>query len=112
MKLLQTKQCKTCPWKLSTTVVDIPHYDRTRHENLIDTIADETGNLSGINSPIKIMACHHSIDGKEYECIGWLYNQLGSGNHIPLRMEMMLCSNANKIEVDGEQKDTFDETFI
>ena len=70
MKLNHTKQCKTCPWKLSATVADIPNYTRDRHENLANTIADETGNLSQINQPLRIMACHHSIDGNEYECIG------------------------------------------
>jgi hypothetical protein len=111
MKLNQTKQCKTCPWKKSTTVDNIPNYDRTQHEKLIDTIADKGGNLSGINQPIRIMACHNSSDGNEYECIGWLHNQLCSGNHIPLRMQMRVCSNVNEIEIDGEQVDTFDETF-
>ncbi len=111
MKLKQTKQCKTCPWKLSATVADIPNYDRQQHKNLANTIADETGNLSGINSPLRIMACHHSRDGNEYECIGWLHNQLGRGNNIPLRLQMTRCSNSSQIEVDGEQKDTFDETF-
>lgn len=111
MKLNQTKQCNTCPWKLSATVADIPNYSIDRHEKLIDTIADETGNLSKIGQPIKIMACHNSSDGHEYECIGWLYNQLGRGNHIPLRM-MISCSNAKDIEVDGQQKDSFKDTFV
>ncbi len=111
MKLKQTKQCKTCPWKLSATVADIPNYTRDRHENLANTIADETGNLSEINQPLRIMACHHSRDGNEYECVGWLYNQLRNGNHIPLRIQMMRCSNVSQIEVDGEQKNTFAETF-
>ena len=57
------------------------------------------------------MACHNSSDGHEYECIGWLYNQLGSGNHIPLRMQMIYCSNVKEIEVDGEQVASFGETF-
>ncbi|MEG3981834.1 DUF6283 family protein [Microcoleus sp. D3_18a_C4] len=111
MKLNQTKQCKTCPWKKSAKVADIPNYNRSKHESLIGTIADETGNLAGINRPIKIMACHYSEDGAERECIGWLHNQLGSGNHLPLRMQMMFCSNVSEIEIDGEQKDSFGETF-
>ncbi|AGZ61812.1 MAG: hypothetical protein AV945_gp05 [Phormidium phage MIS-PhV1B] len=109
MKLNQTKQCATCPWKKSTTVAEIPNYTRDRHEKLANTIADETGNLSKIGCPIKMMACHHSSDGHEYECIGWLYNQLGSGNHIPLRM--IYCFNVKEIEVDDEQVASFDETF-
>lgn len=35
------------------TVADIPNYSIDRHEKLIDTIADETGNLSKIGQPIK-----------------------------------------------------------
>ncbi|AGZ61751.1 MAG: hypothetical protein [Phormidium phage MIS-PhV1A] len=110
MKLNQTKQCKTCPWKVSTTVADIPNYIRDKHENLITTIADSTGNLSKIGQSVKIMACHKSSDGKEYECIGWLHNQLGKGNNIPLRMQMMY-SNVKNIVLDGEQVASFDETF-
>jgi hypothetical protein len=109
MKLLQTKQCKTCPWKKSAKVADIPNYSRDRHCNLINTIA-HPGDISKINQPLKVMACHHSSENKEYECIGWLYNQLGSGNII-LRMQMMRCSNVKEIDIDGEQKNTFDETF-
>lgn len=112
MKLNHTKQCKTCPWKMSATIADIPNYDVDRHQKLIDTIADETGNLSKIGCPMKIMACHHSSNGHEYECIGWLHNQLGNGNHIPLRMQMMYCSSVKEIELDGEQKDTFQDTFF
>jgi len=70
MKLTQTKQCKTCPWKANSTVADIPNYSIDRHKNLINTIADDTGNLSKINEPLKIMACHYSTDNKESACIG------------------------------------------
>lgn len=110
MKLNQTKQCKTCPWKLGTTVADIPNYQIDKHEGLISTIAIP-GDVSQINKPITNMACHHSADGDERECIGWLHNQLCNGNNIPLRMRMMLCENANEIEIDGEQKNSFSDTF-
>ncbi|MCC3459774.1 MAG: hypothetical protein EAZ73_09000 [Oscillatoriales cyanobacterium] len=111
MKLNQTKQCKTCPWKISTTVTDIPNYSLEQHINLSNTIADDTGNLCGINRPLVVMGCHHSTVGKEYECIGWLHNQLGNGNNIPLRLRMMCCENANEIEIDGKQKHSFSDTF-
>ncbi len=109
MKLKQTKQCKTCPWKLSATVADIPNYSVETHEDLWDTIADETGNASQIQEKtIPTMTCHKSIKSM---CVGWLHNQLGKGSNIPLRIQMMYYSNVKEIEIDGEQKDTFDETF-
>ena len=111
MKLKQTKQCKTCPWKLSTTVADIPNYSVENHESLRATIADETGNLDKIQCKklkLGVMTCHKSIKSP---CVGWLDNQLSTGNNIPLRIQMMYYSNAKEIEVDGEQKNSFDETF-
>ncbi len=108
MKLNQTKQCKTCPWKLSTTVADIPNYSTETHEDLRDTIADETGNVSQIQAPLSTMTCHASIKSM---CVGWLHNQLGKGSNVPLRIQMMYYSNVKEIELDGEQKDTFEETF-
>ena len=98
MKLNQTKQCKTCPWKADTTVTDIPNYSLDRHLNLASTIADLSGNLPTINEPLKVMACHNSSEGKEYECIGWLNNQLGAGN-IPLLLKMRHCSNTSEIQI-------------
>ena len=109
MRLKQTQQCKTCPWKKSATVADIPNYSRSQHEKLITTIS--SGDISEIGQPMNKMACHQSTQGNEIECIGWLYHQLGSGNNIALRMMMRNCENARDIQVDGEQKETFEETF-
>ena len=111
MKLTQTKQCRTCPWRKRSRVADIPNYQRSLHESLISTIANSDGNISKINEPVRIMACHYSKDGAELECIGWLMNQLGAGNNIPLRIRMMGCSNTSEIKLDGAQKETFEETF-
>ena len=111
MELTHIQQCKTCPWKKSSKVADIPNYNCSLHKSLIDTIADDEGNLSKIGQQIKIMACHYSKDGAEKECVGWLNNQLGAGNNIPLRMRMMHCSNITDIKLDGLQKETFEETF-
>lgn len=109
MKLKQTKQCKSCPWKKSATVADIPNYSVKIHKDLRDTIADDTGNASQIQEKvITTMTCHKSIKSM---CVGWLHNQLGQGGNIPLRMQMMFYSNVREIEIDGEQKDTFEETF-
>ena len=110
LTLTQTKQCKNCPWKKSVTVADIPNYCVKTHEALRETIADETGNVSQIQCKnITVMTCHKSIRSP---CVGWLHNQLGRGSNVPLRIQMMSYSNAKEIEVDGKQKDTFDETLI
>lgn len=54
------------------------------------------------------MACHEIHDA---HCIGWLMNQLGSGNNIGLRIQMISCENAGKIRLKGEQHATFEETL-
>ncbi|MFB2970413.1 DUF6283 family protein [Aerosakkonema sp. BLCC-F183] len=104
------QQCKTCPWKKEAKCSDIPNYNRSLHEKLSDTIAESDGNLSRINDiKIKAMACHYSKDNDEQYCVGWLHNQLGVGNNIPLRLKMI--GSSIKIVLDGEQKRSFDETF-
>jgi len=108
-ELLQTKQCETCPWKKSITVDNIPNYSVETHEDLWESIADETGNIEKLTSKgIVVMTCHKSIKSP---CVGWLHNQLGKGNNIPLRLQMGFYSNAKYIQVEGEQKETFEETF-
>ncbi|HEY9656986.1 MAG TPA: DUF6283 family protein [Allocoleopsis sp.] len=107
--LKQTKQCPTCPWKAGTTVANIPNYDRDKHLNLARTIA-QPGRLN-FSETLPIMSCHYSSAGDERHCIGWLWHQLGAGNNIALRMHMRGCENAGELEIDGEQKQSFGETF-
>ena len=57
------------------------------------------------------MACHESPVGEESHCVGWLINQLGPGNNIPLRMDMMKCENVKDIQLVGEQHSSFSETL-
>ncbi|MCU0547274.1 MAG: DUF6283 family protein [Oscillatoriaceae cyanobacterium Prado104] len=112
-KLKQTKQCKTCPWRAGATVADIPNYSIEQHQSLRNTIAID-GDISGIGRYYKIhkMACHQPTNNDEpYECVGWLHNQLGIGNNIPLRISMAHCENAKDIQVTGQQKKHFEETF-
>lgn len=107
-KLKRTKQCAKCPWKKSTNPNDIPNgYSRELHQRLSDTIAVE-GDLRGSK---KQMACHESKIGKEVHCVGWLVNQLGIGNNIGLRIQMMTCENANEIKTFGEQHQRFEDTI-
>lgn len=57
------------------------------------------------------MACHESPIGKEQYCIGWLYNQLGEGNNIPLRIQMRNCENLKDMHIVGEQHSRFEDTL-
>jgi hypothetical protein len=101
-------QCKSCPWRVDCEPArDIPYgYSCDLHERLRDTIATDTR----ISDVLRIMACHYSKPGEEYACAGWLYNQLGAGNNITLRLAVMSGRLAVP-EVDGEQHATFDATL-
>jgi hypothetical protein len=106
-KLKRTKQCQTCPWRMDSTTADIPNYEENLHIGLDPTISNGSLNLGSI----KAMACHYFKDGQEDYCIGWLWNQIGIGNNIGLRMKMRFCENFKEVEVIGEQVETFAETF-
>ena len=111
-QLKRTKQCKNCPWKVSTNPFDIPDgYCELKHKNLEKTIA--TGISLDFSKPINAMACHHSKDtGENAEhCVGWLVHQLGEGNNIPLRMSMMNYSNSRELKTYGEQHRRFEDTL-
>ena len=107
-KLRRTRQCAKCPWKVTTNPHDIPNgYSEQLHAKLACTIAKP-----GVLRPsISAMACHKSKPGKEMHCIGWLVNQIGPGNNIPLRIRMMSCENGGAIQLDGEQHKTFEDTL-
>lgn len=106
-KLLQTKQCSSCPWRVDSKLEDIPNYSRTKHLYLRETIA-ENGVLN-LNLAA-LMACHKSHQN-DLVCIGWLHNQLGIGNNLGLRLTMSQCENADEIQIRGKQHQSFEETF-
>ncbi len=59
--------CTTCPWRKTSTVGgdDIPRFDLDRMRGLLGTV--------GENDAFRpIMACHHSPDGDEFACAGYL----------------------------------------
>lgn len=110
MKLIRTKQCAKCPWKVSTNPHEIPDgYCEVKHANLKSTIAKE-GELN-LTDEFHAMACHHSDGNDEMYCVGWLNHQLGKGNNIALRMKMLSCENIEKLKVVGEQHQTFEDTL-
>lgn len=107
-RLNRTKQCKNCPWKVESDLSKIPNYQEDLHKGLSSTIADQNScSLSSTN----VMACHHSKEGQEEHCIGWLVNQLGVGNNIGMRLRMSSCENSKDIEVFGEQYQNFEDTI-
>jgi len=114
-KLKRTVQCEKCPWKKDTNPFDIPDgYSEQLHYDLGNTIS--SGGMDhwahyAKTSQLNIMGCHHHTPEEEVHCIGWLHNQIGPGNNIPLRINMMFCENAADMKVIGEQHDTFGETL-
>jgi len=106
-KLCRTKQCAKCPWKVSTNPHDIPDgYNVEKHKGLRKTIA-EPGSLRPTGHA---MACHESTPEQEMHCIGWLMNQLGPGNNIALRFQM-LQYDLKDVKLDGEQHERFEDTL-
>ena len=106
-RLGRDKQCAKCPWKVAVDPHDIPNgYSEDRHHSLVGTIATHLQ----IGGKIRVMACHESPVGDETECIGWLVNQMGSGNNIALRI-LMMKYDLSRVEVFGDQHQTFEETL-
>lgn len=98
-RLNQTKQCKTCPWRKDSKTKNIPDYCFKLHKNLQDTVADKPSIKQLFDSSLrKVVLCHYSSpDSEKFYCIGWVYNQLGTGNNIRLRLPFMTCQNASEI---------------
>ena len=108
--LKRTQQCKKCPWRVDVDPHDIPNgYDVEKHKGLVSTIADQDSPACGLYAgEMRVMACHETHDA---HCIGWLVNQLGPGNNIPLRLQMLSCENRDRIRTVGEQHATFEDTL-
>lgn len=97
-------QCAKCPWKKSTNPLDIPNgYKVSKHRKLRATIAVE----GSLQTTGRVMACHEE---HEAHCIGWLLQQLGPGNNIPLRMAMMQY-DLSRVRTVGPQHDQFEDTL-
>lgn len=108
-KRTEVVQCKSCPWRVDCVPDrDIPNYRRKLHEGLTDTIESGLGSLFQSNG--KVMACHYSKPPDEFPCAGWLYNQLGAGNNIGVRLAVM-TGRLPPPRIDGEQHETFEDTL-
>ncbi len=102
-------QCKSCPWRTGCDPdADIPGYSRELHCGL-EAKTIRSG-IDSIGGRLGIMACHYSKPGAEHACAGWLYNQLGSGNNIGVRLAVM-SGKLPVPEVVGEQHENFEDTL-
>lgn len=108
--IVRKKQCKACPWRRDVLPAEeIPNgYCRAKHANLERTIA-EPGVLS-TSDTLRLMACHESVVGREYPCVGWLANQLGSGHNMALRF-LARDGRFRGIRTVGAQCETLQETL-
>ena len=107
-RLKRTAQCAKCPWIVGADPREIPDgYDEDAHRALACTIAAP----GSVQSSGRAMACPESPQGDEAHCVGWLVNQLGPGNNIGLRLNMIRCENADKIRTRGEQHQRFEDTL-
>lgn len=103
-------QCAHCPFRKDVNPHDIPDgYTVERHKALAETIA-EPGSIAGVGRPMKAMACHESTPGKEVPCVGWMHQQLGPGNNIPLRL-WAARNLRSPLRLVGEQHETFEDTL-
>lgn len=99
-------QCQKCPWKRAVDPNDIPGgYDPEKHRALACT----DGGDSHIGAPLRMMACHESEVGDEYACVGWLRQQLGPGNNLGLRLQVMFDRDAVIGDTVGDQYDSVAE---
>ena len=104
-KLKRTVQCVKCPWRVDVDPRDIPNgYCENKHAALVDTIAEP----GGLIATAKVFACHETEDA---HCVGWVANQIGPGNNLCLRIQMMSCKNIGKLRLVGEQHATFADTL-
>jgi len=105
------RQCKKCPWRVDVDPRDIPNgYCEVKHANLKSTIA-QPGAVN-LGAPMRMMACHESnAAGAELPCVGWLANQLGTGNNIALRLAVIGGRVDTNFKLVGEQHETFEDTL-
>lgn len=105
------RQCKKCPWKVGVNPFDIPgEYCPDKHAALADTIADPEAPYD-LTVPLRIMACHETGVDAELPCVGWLVNQMGDGNNIPLRLAVITGRIDANVRTIGPQHETLAATL-
>lgn len=103
-------QCAKCPWRVSTDPREIPNgYCEAKHRALASTIARP--GEPDFTSALHVFACHESPVGREQACVGWLVNQLGTGNNIALRIAVRAGRIDANVRTIGRQHATLEETL-
>jgi hypothetical protein len=71
MKKCADKPCPTCPWLKSSKVGgdDIRDFSIQQMRDLSITVPERGSDSDGF---FNIMACHHSKEGEEYACAGYM----------------------------------------
>ncbi len=109
-EVTKLRQCQSCPWRVDCDPLrDIPNgYGVDLHELLRGTISEP--GVCSLNGAQRVMACHYSKLGEEFPCAGWLHHQLGVGNNIRLRLQVIAWDMPIP-EVVGEQHQNFEATL-
>ncbi len=98
------KQCVACPWRVAVKPSrDVPNYGEGIYDRMRSTLRSGVETIGG--GPRIAMACHNQKDGEQLPCAGWLYNQLGVGNNIGIRLHVM-SGRLPAPTVRGEQHET------
>ncbi len=107
---MRKKQCRKCPWLVSTDPLEIPGGYRVElHEALRSTIAEK--DAIDLGGPLRMMACHESQVGAEAPCVGWIDHQLGRGGNLKLRLAAARRPDLLDYELIGEQREAFEDTL-
>ena len=100
-------QCKLCPWKVSTRG-RIPNGFAFEGEDLEDLFIADPGSYTGTDMK---QQCHETTDDAPLPCVGWLNHQLGIGNNLRLRMEVLCGSIDANVETVGRQHTRISDTL-
>lgn len=96
------RQCRRCPWKTSTGR-NIPNGFAHDARELVQRMVARSASL--IDSHEIAQQCHETLDDDPLPCVGWLVNQLGPGNNLPLRLRVMLGQvDANVVTVGPQHR--------
>ena len=94
MKTCETKPCLTCPWRKSNPKdgSTIPNFKMKLMRKLSNTVPPRGSEQDGFYG---LMSCHHSREGKDFVCAGYLFVE--GYNNINARMLM------SRLNLDAEK---------
>lgn len=101
---MSTTPCATCPWRRGADPDDIPNFNSDKARNLRCTVGDG-------DRFRQVMACHHSEEGDERPCIG--YVAVEGYSNLNVRMMALRGTLDLRAIADGAETldlyDSFDE---